>query len=98
MELIRTIKEKSEEKVHKKQSSKLREYMKQAEEVITLSDFNDELFIAYRGVPFVPIKTDWATKEIIAELSKLRMNYVNAKMKNFNEELNRQSILRTLCW
>ena len=98
MELIRTIKENSVRKKHKKQSSQLDVYQKQAEEVITLSDFDNELFIAYRGVPFVPINASWATKEIVEELSKLRQNYVSVKMKDFNEELNKQSIFRTLCW
>lgn len=74
MEFIRTLREKSqtkrEEAIHR-----------QAEEAITLSDFDSNLFIAFNGTPFVPIEEDWTSKQIIEELSKLRQNYINAKLK-----------------
>lgn len=52
-----------------------------AEETITLSDFESSMYIAYNGTPFVPIKEEWTSKEIIEELTKLRQNFINAKMK-----------------
>lgn len=74
MELIRTLREKS-------QTKKQESIHRQAEEVITLSDFDSNLFIAYNGTPFVPIKEDWTSKQIIEELAKLRQNFINAKLK-----------------
>lgn len=74
MEFIRTFREKSqtrrEELIHR-----------QAEEVITLSDFDSSLFIAYNGTPFVPIEDGWTSKQIVEELTKLRQNFINAKLK-----------------
>ena len=52
-----------------------------AERVITLSDFDSTLYIAYEGVPFVPICEEWTSKQIVEELEKLRQNYCNAKIK-----------------
>ena len=74
MELIRSIKERNqtrrEEFVHK-----------QAEDLITLSDFDNTLFIAFQGTPLMPIKEEWTSKEIIEELNKVRQNFINAKIK-----------------
>ena len=74
MELIRTLREKS-------QTRRQEEIHHQAEETITLSDFNNSLYIAYAGTPLVPIKDEWTSKEIIEELDKLRQNYINSKIK-----------------
>ena len=74
MEFIRTLREKS-------QTRHEEEVQKQSEMVITLSDFDSSLYIAYDGTPFVPIDENWTSKQIVEELSKLRQNYVNAKMK-----------------
>lgn len=74
MEFIRTIREKS-------QTRKEENIQKMAEETITLSDFESSMYIAYNGTPFVPIKEEWTSKEIIEELTKLRQNFINAKMK-----------------
>ena len=74
MEFIRTLREKS-------QTKKEEEVQKMSEEVITLSDFNSSLYIAYNGTPFVPIDESWTSKQIVEELSKLRQNYINAKLK-----------------
>lgn len=74
MELIRTLKEKAhtkrEEEIHR-----------QAEDLITLSDFDSSLYIAYQGTPLVPINEDWTSKEIIQKLSEVRQNYINSKRK-----------------
>lgn len=74
MELIRTLREKS-------QTRKEAEIYKQAEDLITLSDFDNSIYIAYAGTPLVPIKDEWTSKEIVEELSKLRQNYINSKLK-----------------
>ena len=74
MEFIRTLREKS-------QTKKEEEVQKMSEQVITLSDFDSSLYIAYNGTPFVPIKEEWTSKQIVEELSKLRQNFINAKLK-----------------
>ena len=74
MEFIRTIREKS-------QTKRYASIVKEAERLITLDDFDDSIFIAYNGVPFVPIEKQWATKEIVEKLSELRHNYANARLK-----------------
>ena len=74
MEFIRTLREKS-------QTKKEEEVQKMSEQVITLSDFDSSLYIAYNGTPFVPINENWTSKEIVEELSKLRQNFINAKLK-----------------
>ena len=52
-----------------------------SEELITLSDFGSNLYIACQGTPLVSIQEDWNCKQIVEELSKIRQNYCNAKMK-----------------
>jgi hypothetical protein len=73
MELIRTLREKS-------QTRKEEEIHKLAEETITLSDFDNSLYIAFAGTPIVPIKEEWTSKEIVEELTKLRQNYIKSKL------------------
>lgn len=74
MEFIRTIRE-------KQQTKREEEIHKLAEQTITLADFEDSLYIAYAGTPFVPIKEEWTSKDILQELTKLRTNFINAKTK-----------------
>ena len=74
MELIRTLREKH-------QTNRQLEIEKQAEETIQLADFDDSLYIAYGGTPLVPIDPNWTSKEIVQELSKVRHNYINGKLK-----------------
>lgn len=74
MELIRTIKEKS-------QTKKQEAIAKLAEDLITLQDFDNSLFIAYNGTPLAPIEPSWTTKEIIQQLSVFRHNFINSRMK-----------------
>ena len=76
MEFSRTIKEKQ---ITKHQD----DLMKQAEDKICISDFDDNLFIAFEGTPLIPIEEDWLPQDIIAELSKLRQSYVKGKMKDY---------------
>lgn len=75
MELIRTLRE-------KQQTKRQAEIERQAEEFITLQDFDNELFIAYNGTPLAPIDPSWTTKEIVQQLSVFRTNYINSKIKN----------------
>ena len=75
MELIRTLREKS-------QTKREEDIRRQAEDLITLSDFNSSLYIAYQGTPLVPIQEEWTSKDIIQELDKIRQNFINSKMKS----------------
>lgn len=74
MEFIRTIRERH-------QTAKQNEIKRQAEELIYVADFIDSLYIAYNGVPLVPIEKDWTTKEILEKLYSTRTNYITAKCK-----------------
>lgn len=74
MEFIRTIREKH-------LTAKENEIKRQAEELIYVADFIDSLYIAYNGVPLVPIEKDWTTKEILEKLHSTRTNYITAKCK-----------------
>ena len=74
MELIKSLREKS-------QTKREEDIRKQAEDLITLSDFGSSLYIAYQGTPLVPIKEEWTTKEIVQELDKIRQNFINSKIK-----------------
>ena len=80
MEFTRTLKERQ---VTKHQDDILRT----AEDKIRLADFDDTLFIAYDGIPLIPIEKDWMPNRIVEELSKLRQNYVNSVMKNYSPTL-----------
>ena len=80
MEFSRTIKDKQ---VTKHQD----DLMRQAEDKIYLSDFDNNLYIAYDGTPLIPIQEDWLPQDIITELSKLRQNYVKGRMKNYEPTL-----------
>ena len=74
MELIRTLREKS-------QTKREEDIRRMSEEVITLADFDSSLFIAYQGTPLVPIEESWTSKEIFEELNKVRQNYIKSKKK-----------------
>lgn len=75
MELIKTLRAKRE-------TSKQNDIRRLAEERITLDDFDDKIYIAYNGVPFVPIEESWTTGEIINKLKELRHNFANAMLKD----------------
>lgn len=76
MELIRTIREKH-------QTARQENLQKDAEQIITLSDFDDNIYIAYNGTPLIAIDKDWTQKDILKQLSIVRQNYINAKSKNW---------------
>lgn len=75
MEFIRTIR-------FKQQTVKEESLAKEAEKVITLSDFANTLYIAYNGVPYIQIDDNATTKDIIQQLSIVRNNYINAKSEH----------------
>lgn len=74
MEFIRTLRDKH-------QTAKQNDIAMQAEARIRVSDFDNTLFIAFDGTPLVPIEKDWTTKEIVQQLTIMRNNYINSKMK-----------------
>ena len=74
MELIRTIRERN-------QTKREADIRKQAEDTITLSDFGSSICIAYLGLPLIHLSEDYTSKEILAELERLRENFINAKIK-----------------
>ena len=74
MELIRTLRE-------KQQIKRQAEIHQQAEDLITVQDFDDSLYIAYNGTPLAPIDSSWTTKEIIQQLSVFRNSFINSRMK-----------------
>ena len=53
----------------------------QAVDSITLLDFESTMYIAFNGIPLIPVEEDKTPKEIIEELQKVRRNYINAKIK-----------------
>ena len=57
MELIRTLREKS-------QTQKQADIRRLAEETICLSDFDDEIYIAYNGTPLVQVNKEWTSAQI----------------------------------
>ena len=74
MGIFRTLREKNQTQRHAL-------IERQAEETIQLADFDNEIFIAYNGTPLVAVDENWTSKEIVDELSKLRQNFVNSRMK-----------------
>ena len=81
MEVIRTLFKTDPEKQETKRQNTFRQ---QAEELITVTDFADELYIAYNGTPLAPIDPSWTTKEIVQQLSVFRNNFINSRMKEAN--------------
>lgn len=77
MEFIKTIFKTDPEKQEMKKQNSLR---LQAEELITVADFANELYIAYNGTPLAPIDPSWTTKEIIQQLSIFRNSFVSSRM------------------
>lgn len=74
MELFRKLREKS-------QSRQMEDIKERSKEVITLTDFDSSLYIAYNGTSLIEIDKNWTSDEILQELSKLRNNYINSNMK-----------------
>ena len=81
MEFIRTLFKTDPEKQETKRQNT---YRQQAEELITVTDFADSLYIAYNGTPLAPIDPSWTTKEIVQQLSVFRNNFINSRMREVN--------------
>lgn len=75
MELFRTIREKS-------QTRKEEEIRVIATERISISDFDNQLYIAFDGAPLVLLDENLTCKQIVEELSRVRENYINSRLKN----------------
>ncbi len=75
MELFRTIREKS-------QTRKEEEIRVIATERISISDFDNQLYIAFDGAPLVLLDENLTRKQIVGELSRVRENYINSRLKN----------------
>lgn len=76
VEFIKNLKEK--QKIKRKL-----EITQQAEDTICLSDFNNQVYIAYNGTPLVVVEDSWKSQEIIQELHKLRDNFISARLKEY---------------
>ena len=74
MEILKTIKEKSF-------TRKEADVKKDSENLITLSDFNNQIYIAYLNTPLIHLDENLTAKEVIVELNKIRDNYINSKLK-----------------
>lgn len=74
MELIRSLKNNYHEKLKKS-------ILDDAVNNITVSDFDDKLYIAYNAVPLIPIEENSSAKAILMKLDETRKNYINSKMK-----------------
>lgn len=72
MEFIRSLREKYA-------TQKQDDIMKEAEQVIRVSDFDDSLYISYSGTPIIQVEDNWTPKDILLKLSVIRHNYVNAR-------------------
>lgn len=79
VEFIKNLKEK--QKIKRKL-----EIAQQAEDTICLSDFNNQVYIAYNGTPLVVVEDSWKSQEIIQELHKLRDNFISARLKEYKIE------------
>ena len=79
VEFIKNLKEK--QKIKRKL-----EITQQAENTICLSDFNNQVYIAYNGTPLVVVEDSWKSQEIIQELHKLRDNFISARLKEYKIE------------
>ena len=53
----------------------------QANDLITVSDFDGKLFIAYSDNPLIMIEDTMSSSDILKELKTARNNYINAKLK-----------------
>ena len=79
VEFIKNLKEK--QKIKRKL-----EITQQAEDTICLSDFNNQVYIAYNGTPLIVVEDSWKSQEIIQELHKLRDNFISARLKEYKIE------------
>lgn len=77
MEFIRTIREKQQVSQHKS-------IIEQAHNSVCLDDFDNEMYIAYNGVPLIPIESTWTPKEILKKLEDTRNSFIKYKQNQLN--------------
>ena len=75
MEFINNWKEKS----HHRREEEVRVM---ANEFITLSDFDNKLYVAFQGTPLIVIDENLSVPDILKKLQEIRNNYINSKLKN----------------
>lgn len=75
MELIRTIRERS-------QTRREQDVQQEMQSRIAVLDFADSLYIAYDGVPLVLIQEDWTPKDILERLNSMRQVAANSKLNS----------------
>lgn len=75
MNFISTWREKS-------QTKRQEDVTRLANDLITLSDFDGKLYIAYQSNPLILLDDSLTSAEILQKLSEARNNYINAKMKD----------------
>ena len=75
MDFISTWREKS-------QTKRQEDVTRLANDLITLSDFDGKLYIAYQSNPLILLDDNLTSAEILQKLSEARNNYINAKMKD----------------
>ena len=74
MDFINTLKERH-------RASRKAELEKAADEVIAVTDFDDQLYIGFEGIPLVLIDDNWTIKDILETLSNYRRTYVQSRLK-----------------
>lgn len=75
MELIRTIKE-------RRVTSQQNMIIQQAHDYICLDDFDDKMYISFKGTPLIPIEETWTPKDILKKLRETREGYINYETKS----------------
>lgn len=75
MNFISTLREKS-------QTKRQEDVTRLANDLITVSDFDGKLYIAYQSNPLILLDDNLTSAEILQKLSEARNNYINAKMKD----------------
>jgi len=75
MELFRSLREKS-------QTKKEEDIRHMATDRISISDFDNNLYIAFDGAPLVLLDENLTCKELVGELSKVRENYISSRLKD----------------
>ena len=62
------------------QESQSKRVIQMANDFITLSDFDNKLYIAFQGNPLVSVDDNLTSTEIVQKLSEARSNFINARL------------------
>lgn len=63
-------------------SARQKDITKEAERVISLRDFNNNIFIAINNVPLIQMNEESTPQTILTNLTTIRQNYINAMTSN----------------